>query len=176
MKRKKLFSNPGLVTRPTTDRLRETIFNIISGSVREARVLDLYAGTGALGIEALSRGALNCFFIDSQKKAVAIIGKNIEACSLAGCSKVITWDIVKNLNCLKGREEKFDLVFMDPPYDCNTVNRTLNNLHDSGALAEEADLIIEHVPAEPVTETPFFQITDYRTYGKTTVTFLKYTG
>ncbi|MFA6011953.1 MAG: RsmD family RNA methyltransferase, partial [Desulfobacteraceae bacterium] len=80
-KKKKLLSVPGMDTRPTADRLRETLFNILSYDVREAVVLDLFAGTGALGLEALSRGAASCVFIDNSRDALSVIKKNCDACT-----------------------------------------------------------------------------------------------
>ncbi|MEA3417324.1 MAG: RsmD family RNA methyltransferase [Thermodesulfobacteriota bacterium] len=101
LKAKKLYSARGRVVRPTSDRLRESIFNILSFHIKQAVVLDLFAGTGALGIEALSRGAESAVFVDIHNGALSIIKRNIKACELENKSKIIKWDIVKNLNCIK---------------------------------------------------------------------------
>ncbi|MEA3429150.1 MAG: RsmD family RNA methyltransferase [Thermodesulfobacteriota bacterium] len=101
LKGKKLYSVLGKTVRPTSDRLRETIFNILAFHVKQAIVLDMFSGTGALGIEALSRGAESAVFIDIHNKALSVIKRNIKACKLENKTKVIKWDIIKNLNCIK---------------------------------------------------------------------------
>ena len=98
LKGKKLYSVHGSATRPTADRLRESIFNILSTRVFKAVVLDLFAGTGALGIEALSRGAVSAVFVDNSRKAVSIIRRNITSCAFDQRANIIKWDIKKNLN------------------------------------------------------------------------------
>jgi 16S rRNA (guanine966-N2)-methyltransferase len=175
LKRKTLLSVPGLGTRPTSDRLRETLFNILGYDVKNATVLDLYAGTGAMGLEALSRGALFCTFIDNGREALTVIRKNIEACRLNEKSAVYGWDASQNLSRLKTTGHRFDLVFIDPPYHQNLVPPTLVNLVSSGCLAHGARLVIEHAIPDPVTlPSGFFSLTDYRKYGKTAVSFLSY--
>ncbi len=174
-KRKKLLSVPGSSTRPTSDRLRESLFNILSGNVVKAVVLDLFAGTGALGVEALSRHAHSVVFIDNQAKAVSVITKNINACSLEESARIYKWDITRNLNCLNGRERLFDLVFMDPPYNLGMISKALVNLSKTGCLAGGAVVVAEHAVGESVGEIPdCYSITDQRQYGKTAVTFLAF--
>lgn len=173
-KKKKLISVQGLNTRPTSDRLRETLFNIISHRVLDAAVLDLFAGTGAFGIEALSRGASTAFFVERHPEAVTVIKKNIAACSFEKSSGVSRWDVSKNLNCLKGKGP-FGLVFMDPPYEKGLIPVALNHLKKSLSLKEQAILIAEHSVSEEIDSLPEgFSITDQRVYGKTTVSFLVY--
>lgn len=173
-RKKKLISVPGQSTRPTSDRLRETLFNIIAGKSDGAFVLDLFAGTGALGLEALSRGAEQAVFIDVAPKAVSVIRKNISACSMENQAVVYKWDILKNLNCLNGRTG-IDLVFMDPPYLRNMIERPLSFLDRTGALADGADIIVEHAASEAfTTDSDVFQLTDSRTYGKSALSFLTY--
>ncbi len=160
-------------TRPTSDRIRESIFNILSDLVRDAVVLDLFAGTGAMGIEALSRGARYAVFIEQNRDALATISQNIGKCSLENRSKIMRWDIVKNLNCLRNMQDPFTLVFMDPPYNQNMVEPALQNLIQSGSLAAGAVIAAEHTPEEMV-QAQGLEITDQRRYGKTTVSFLSY--
>ncbi len=174
-KRKKLAAVPGASTRPTSDRLRESLFNILAGDVADAVVLDLFAGTGALGIEALSRHAHSAVFVDNQSKAVSVINKNIDACSLEKNIKVYKWDITRNLNCLSGREQLFDLVFIDPPYNLEMIPKTLANLVKIKCLKNDAVIVVEHSSSESVGEIPdCCSMTDIRQYGKTSVTFLVY--
>ena len=165
----------GVTIRPTADRLRESIFNILSHRVRNAVVLDLFAGTGALGIEALSRGAESAVFVDNNPGALSVIRRNITSCSFEKQAQIIKWDIRKNLNCLKSASTTFDLVFMDPPYNRGMVKPALLNLEKTGSLATGARLVVEHSPLEPIPDPVFmFEITDKRKYGKTLVSFLTY--
>ena len=160
---------------PTADRLREAIFNILSDQVRGATVLDLFSGTGALGIEALSRGATFAVLIDKYKNAVLLIEKNVRACACEERVKIIQWNIIKNLTCLAGFKQAFDLVFMDPPYRKIALPKTLMSLHTANSLKVGALLVIEHSLFEPLDlESGPFTITDQRKYGKTLVSFLSY--
>ena len=171
----KLFSVEGEKTRPTADRVREAIFNILSSRVDATLVLDLFAGTGALGLEALSRGAHNAVLIETHKNALCALRRNIKALGLEGRATILKWDILKNLNCLKVFSARIDLVFMDPPYARNLIEPTLSNLHACGCLEAGARVIVEHSPREAISgdELPFHQ-EDRRTYGKTLVSFLRY--
>jgi 16S rRNA (guanine966-N2)-methyltransferase len=172
-KGRKLASFPGVATRPTTDRVRESIFNIITSSIEAAVILDLFAGTGALGLEALSRGAASAVFIDVSESAGKTIRKNIAACGVATRARVIRWNAVKNLNCLDPENGAFDLVFMDPPYGRNLVLPALKNLMKKEVLKNSAKIVIEHSDAEPIPENlPGLHLADRRTYGKTLVSFL----
>ncbi len=174
-KGRKLQPVRGRRTRPTADRIRESIFDIIGDRVREAMVLDLFAGTGALGIEALSRGADGAVFIDNDENANFMIRKNIHSCALDEKTKVIKWDIVKNLNCIRTIKPKFDLVLMDPPYNKKKTEMTLLNLHQSRCLIKGADIIIEHSVSEPISENnSIFRMIDQRRYGKTLVSILNF--
>ena len=176
-KGRKLYTIPGTLTRPTADRLRESIFNILSCLVKDAVVLDLFSGTGALGIEALSRGANSAVFIDNSKAALSIVERNIQSCAVDNLSQIITWNIVKNLNCIKSVDSKFNLVFMDPPYNKGMIKSALINLHDSGSIAKAACIIVEHTSFEPVPGAcRQFELTDQRKYGKTLISFIKPLG
>ena len=172
---KKLVSVPGLMTRPTADRVREAIFNIIGGRVRQSRILDLFAGSGLLGIEALSRGADFALFIDHHPQPISVIKKNLSACRYESQSRVIQMDLCKKKVNWKGWGPKFDLVFMDPPYDRHLIAPMLSRLHDSEVLAAGALVVAEHGGAEPPIESnaPFL-LDDQRKYGKTLVSFFNY--
>lgn len=174
-KGKKLHSVRGLIIRPTADRLRESIFNILSHEVLNAVVLDLFAGTGALGMEALSRGAESAVFVDNNPGALSVIRRNIISCSFDKQAHIIKWDIKKNLNCLKSAGAVFDLVFMDPPYNRGMVKPALFNLEQTGSLKKGARIVVEHSPLESIPDPVFmFEIEDRRKYGKTLVSFLTY--
>lgn len=174
-KGRKLLPLHGSNTRPTSGLVREAIFNICADRVRNARVLDLFAGTGAFGLEAISRGAAAAVFVDSDKSAVDLILKNIAACRAEAAATVFKWDVVVNLKCLARYDAPFDLVFMDPPYRRDVIGAALKNLQRADAISPGALLIIEHSIERPLTgiELPF-TITDQRKYGKTLVTFVSY--
>jgi len=174
-KGRKLRSVRGTRTRPTSDRTREAIFNIIGFQVRGATVLDLFAGTGALGVEALSRGARSAVFIDISSQSISILRENLAAIPLESQTRVIQWDLTRNLNCLNSIPLVFDLVFMDPPYNKNLIGPSLGHLHTSQSLGNGARIIVEHSHLEPVRLDPLpFEIVDQRKYGKTLVAFLNY--
>ncbi|MFC1812924.1 16S rRNA (guanine(966)-N(2))-methyltransferase RsmD [Thermodesulfobacteriota bacterium] len=172
---KKLHSIRGAKIRPTADRLRESIFNILGLRVRDTVVLDLFAGTGALGLEALSRGADSAVFIENDKGALSLIERNIRSCNFNDKARTIKWDIKKNLNCIKSTSPTFDLVFMDPPYNGKAIRPALLNLQRSGALEEDALIIVEHSPLEAIPEDILeLTVVDQRRYGKALVSFLNY--
>ena len=175
LKGHKLRSVRGTKTRPTADRTREAIFNIIAFQVPGARVLDLFAGTGALGIEALSRGAQSAVFIDISNQSISVLRGNLASLPLESPTKVIQWDLSRNLNCLHSSALVIDLVFMDPPYNENLITPTLGHLHTSQCLANNAHIIVEHSHLDPVFPDQLpFKIVDQRKYGKTLVAFLNY--
>ena len=172
---RKLITVPGQETRPTADRVRESIFNILAARVQGAQVLDLFAGTGAMGIEALSRGARFVFFVDDQKAALMALEKNTKACSLEGRAITVRWNILDNLDIIRNHTPAFDLVFIDPPYNKGMVRQALSNLEVSQCLANDARLVVEHSPLEAIPQNlPEFKMADQRGYGKTLVSFLNY--
>jgi 16S rRNA (guanine966-N2)-methyltransferase len=170
---RRLVSVKGSRVRPTTDKHRESIFNILSSETKGATVLDLFAGTGALGIEALSRGAEFAVFVDVYREAVAAISENLRTCSMENRAKIFRRDALKNLNCLG--TFAFDLVFMDPPYDAEAVAPALLNLEKRGCLENEALIVAEHSLYEPFgDDLENFRLTDRRRYGKTLVSFFTF--
>ena len=172
---RKLFSVKGTKTRPTSDRIREAIFNILSARIRGAVVLDLFAGTGAFGLEALSRGAEFAAFADAEREAMIVLQRNIQACRLEEKTWSVQWDITKNLNCLRAFEPAFSLVFLDPPYNRNLILPSLTNLLASQCLEKGACIVVEHAQNEPIPDNqPLIQLTDQRRYGKTLVSFFAY--
>jgi 16S rRNA (guanine966-N2)-methyltransferase len=175
LKGRRLHTVPGLRTRPTADRTREAIFNILGAAVHDAHLLDLFAGTGAYGIEALSRGAASAVFVEAARDALHVLSRNILACGLAENTRVLRWNAARNLNCLRNWEPKFQLIFMDPPYGRGLVPPALFHLHAAGCVASGARLIIEHGADDPLPEpAPPYHLQDRRRYGKTLVSFLRY--
>ncbi|WP_373498182.1 16S rRNA (guanine(966)-N(2))-methyltransferase RsmD [Desulfococcus sp.] len=172
---RKLIPIRGSDIRPTADRVREAVFNIIASDIRDARVLDLFAGTGAMGIEALSRGARSAVFIDGRKASLAVVRKNIDLLGIGDRSRVILWDAARNLNCLRAETPDIHLVFMDPPYQKSLVGPALLHLADCGALLPGALIVVEHAVSEPLPEEmAAYALADQRKYGKTFVSLLNY--
>ena len=128
----------GLKIRPTSDRVREAIFSIIAPHLAEARVLDLFAGTGALGLEALSRGAAHVVFVDENPGAIRLIRANAALCGAGGRATVVEAPVERALRRMSTIETSFDLVFLDPPYGQGLVEKTFPHLTEvthSGTLA-----------------------------------------
>lgn len=172
---RRLYSSSGDSIRPTSDRVREAVFSILSYRVGDAMVLDLFAGTGALGIEAASRGAAAVVCIDNSPNAIRLIQKNMNSLALADTLTVVKWDIARNLNCLQAAKPLYDLVFLDPPYEKGLVEKTLDNLHRCQGIKPGATLVVEHTARELLPEDrPYLELRDQRKYGKTLVSFLTY--
>jgi 16S rRNA (guanine966-N2)-methyltransferase len=138
---------PGLDVRPTSDRLRETLFNILSGQIEGARFLDICAGSGAVGIEALSRGASHVTLIEASRKAVRVIYENIEHCHIdtESDAEVLYFDAMVALKQLNNRGRQFDIVYFDPPYRSNIYLPVLEYLGSGiNLLSPDSTLIAEH--------------------------------
>ncbi len=129
-------------TRPTTDRIKETLFNIIAPEVADAVFLDLFAGSGAIGLEAVSRGAKRAVFVDNNKKAVSVIRENIHFTGFDSRCEVIDRDFGAAVKTLDGKE-RFDLVFLDPPYGKGLSVRAVDALSASGLCVDGALVIVE---------------------------------
>ena len=175
LKGRKLRSVRGLKTRPTADRVREAIFNILAFKIQGSTVLDLFAGTGAFGIEALSRGAESVVFVDVDSDSITVLQENIKSLSLEHPTKILRWDLTRNLSCLSSLRSAFNLVFMDPPYNKNMIEPTLFNLHNSHSMERGARIVVEHSYLEPIQKGQLpFEISNQRRYGKTLVSILNY--
>ena len=173
LKGRRLVAPRGMATRPTADRIKESIFNILAGDIQNRQVLDLFAGTGALGIEALSRGAAFAVFIDRAKPALSALRRNILNLELEERTRVIHWNILTNLNCLIPDQHRFDLVFMDPPYESDAVAVSLTALTACNALAHGARLVIEHSVRESIAlPSKGLTLIDQRHFGTTLVSFI----
>lgn len=132
----------GMNTRPTTDRIKETLFNMIAHGLCDCTFLDLFAGSGAIGIEALSRGAKEAVFVEKNPKAVTCIRENLRTTKLENQSEVLVNDVISALKQLNG-QKKFDYIFMDPPYNHMLEKEVLTFLAESSLLSEDALIIIE---------------------------------
>lgn len=144
MKGRRLAPVPGRSTRPTTDKVKESIFNIIGPYFEDGQVLDLFAGTGSLGIEALSRGIARGVFVDMDAKALQVVRKNIEACGLHERSELFRADARKALQLLAGKQMQFNLVLLDPPYHLDVIPTIVTGLVQQNLLQDDAIIVAEH--------------------------------
>lgn len=165
----------GNLVRPTLDRVKETIFNVIAKAVNGANVLDLFAGTGQLGIEALSRGADACVFVERSGQVVKILKANLEKTSLAGSAHILKCDVFEALNIFASGENEFDIVFADPPYAGNFLKKT--NLLKSRLLCDimtrNSLFIIEHIKKLAVDAGGGFELKRKLDFGQTGVSIFK---
>jgi 16S rRNA (guanine966-N2)-methyltransferase len=175
LKRRRLYTAKGQHIRPTADRIREALFNILADQIQGANVLELFAGTGALSIEALSRGAAKSLMIDKSARSVAVIQRNIQVCALEDRATVIKMDVRQNLRRVLTTFQPFNLILMDPPYHQGLIKPAFLNVHKSGKLEKNALLVLEHEREEiQPTEIYGFKCRDQRKYGKTLVSFFRY--
>jgi 16S rRNA (guanine966-N2)-methyltransferase len=171
-KGKSLDAPKGLNTRPTTDRVREALFNVLTHGAPEIafeniRVLDLFSGSGALGLEALSRGARYCLFIEEDAGARGAIRRNVEALGLTGVTKIWRRDATR-LGPV-GTMSPFDLVFCDAPYGKGLGTRALESALDGGWLAPDAVAVLEERAGEPADWPQGLEEIDRRRYGDTEI-------
>jgi 16S rRNA (guanine966-N2)-methyltransferase len=161
--------------RPTADRLRESVFNILvhayDDPFQDARVLDLFAGTGALGIEAISRGAVFTLFVDNGAEARALLRNNVEALALGGVTKVYRRDAT-DLGPAHPMEP-FSLVFLDPPYGKGLAEKALASLRDGGWLKPKALLVVEEAKAAAFAAPDGYEELERRVYDDTEFVFLR---
>lgn len=158
--------------RPTYDRVRESVFGILGPRVEGARVLDLFAGSGAVGIEALSRGAAHAVFVEEWDKACEAIRRNLTHCKLTSRGRILRCTVESAIRKLHRDKESFNLIFVDPPYLKGLVSPTLRKLAASSIAAPDALIIVEHHPKEVIPEIEGLTLTDSRKYGQTLITFL----
>ena len=179
-----LNSVKGIKTRPIQDRIKASLFNILSGVIPDSRVLDLFAGTGAIGIEALSRGAKSCIFIDNNTSAVQIIKKNLEATRLLNKAQVIKYDVFEIIPYFEKNNMQFDLVLASPPYpfveENSYRNRLLilfSSLCSDRTIQPEGIMMMQHrkTAFEIPPEAFYLELFDTRIYGDTQLSFFKTT-
>lgn len=171
----KLYTLEGSATRPTLDRIKESLFSIIQSKIPESIVLDLFAGSGALGLETLSRGASFCVFCDHSKKASNIVKQNIEKTNFIDKSKLYTADYKTCINQLKHENSKFDIIFLDPPYDSNLINQSVNKIIENNLLSENGIIVAETDNDTVIEDLKQLNIDTYdiRKYGRVKVLLLK---
>lgn len=140
---RRLRAPDGLATRPTSDRVREALFNIIAARVPGARFLDVCAGTGAVGLEAISRGAEEAVFVEQSRRALEQLESNIEQLGVGGSTRIVGKEAVAALRSLASREEQFDIVYVDPPYDAELYRPILRLLGVSALVAPDGLVVVE---------------------------------
>lgn len=168
---RRLVAPAGRGVRPTTDRVRESIFGRLGG-LEGACVLDLYAGTGAMGIEALSRGAASVVFVERARDALDALRRNLSALGVASRVRVVVRDAAAAVADLGRAGERFDLVLVDPPYETDEADRALRALVRAGVLADGALVVVERSRRHPLPPVPGLAVEDERRYGDTIVSRL----
>ena len=168
----RLSAVPGETTRPITDRVKESLFDILGNLVVEARVLDLFAGTGSVGIEALSRGAREAVFVEQDRRALATIRRNLAATRLGERARVVAGDVFASLS--EPPAEPFDLIYVAPPQYRRLWVRTLQAIDRPGYLAPEGLAVVQIFPKEDEDVTlHHLQRTEERRYGSTLLIFFE---
>lgn len=142
-RRTQLKTVEGLSTRPTTDRIKETLFNMLQNQLYDTRFLDLFAGSGGIGIEALSRGAENAVFVENNQAAVDCIVTNLNNCHMKDQGRILKMDCLEAIKVLDREHSTFDYVFMDPPYGMEHEKRILFELRSRSIITEDSIIIIE---------------------------------
>lgn len=173
----KLYTLEGIDTRPTLDRVKEPLFSIIQQEVPGAVVLDLFAGSGALGLEAVSRGAKEAILCDQSVKAIHIIEQNVDKLQEKSNVRLLQKDYKKALEILKQEKRKFDIVFLDPPYRTDFASKAAKKIVQDELLNQEGIIIVETdckdaVKAQ-INELGCLEIYDERKYGRANLIFMK---
>ncbi|WP_251316991.1 16S rRNA (guanine(966)-N(2))-methyltransferase RsmD [Flintibacter muris] len=171
---RKLKEPKGMDTRPTTDKVKEGLFNIIQFELEGRRVLDLFAGTGQLGLEALSRGAEHCTFVDQRREAAALVRENIRLCRFEDRARVAQEESLSFLSLCR---EKFDIVFLDPPYASGLLEKSLESLTRFDILREHGIIVCESGTdwSVPTLTPPYEAGREYR-YGQIKLTVCRRAG
>ena len=170
----KLMTLEGLDTRPTTDRVKESLFNLLQYDFYNKRILDLFAGSGALGLEGISRGAISVTFVDMSKACIEIIRKNAEKTKSLNESKFIQGDCLSAIHRLE--KDNLDLIFMDPPYSKGHVEPILEAIIQDGVLKVGGLIVIEHAKNDVWNHPDTLELVKTRTYGITTLTIYRRTS
>jgi len=171
-KGRRLKTFEGLHIRPTSDRLRETLFNVLAPRIEGARFVDICAGSGAIGIEALSRGAECVVFIESSRKAVSLISENLQHCGIKEGVRVVNREALSALKYFSQREMQFDIFFFDPPYDSEIHSPVLWHIAKNNLLAHDGIVVVEHRRQLPLAPN-FDKLRPYREIiqGESCLTF-----
>lgn len=172
---KKLVSLEGMNTRPTLDRVKEALFNIIQFDIVDKNVLDLFAGSGAIGIEAISRGAKSATFCDNSIDAIKIIETNVRNTRSTEKAKIIHGDFLTALKQLSKNKRTFDIVYLDPPYKTEFANIAIDKIIELNLLSKDGIIIVETDDAEKerTIKNDDIEIFDIRKYGRAILIFIR---
>ena len=170
----KLYTLEGMNTRPTLDRVKESIFNIIQNKIEDSKVLDLFAGSGAIGLECISRGAKEAILCDKSKEAIEIIKKNAQKTHMEEQVQILNTDYETCLEKIK--KQQFDIIYLDPPYETNYIVEALKKIIKFEMATNESIIIVETDDEKRILkeiEDLEVKIVDKRKYGRATIIFLK---
>ena len=168
---KKLITSDDLKIRPTLDRVKESVFNMIAFDLPDSCVLDLFSGSGALGIEALSRGAKLCHFVDKAAESLKITTKNLEATHLSASAVVVNCD---SLDFISSTDKKFDIIFIDPPYESDLYEKSLSAIKEAKILNDDGFIVLEYdIEISPEFDTCGFEIIKDKKYGRVKILIMK---
>jgi 16S rRNA (guanine966-N2)-methyltransferase len=175
LKGRKLSTVKGSLVRPTSEKVREAIFDIMRPVVTDEAFLDLFAGTGGMGIEALSQGVMRAVFIEKNARVISVLRENINNLHLEDRAQIIPLSVTRGLRLLKMRGEQFRLIFLDPPYHSNLVEKALLELSEAKVVAENGIVIAEH-PSNEIVKASYEDLVldDRRQYGQTLISFFTY--
>ena len=164
----------GMNTRPTIDRTKEALFSIILPYIKDAIILDLFSGTGSLGLEALSRGAKYAYLNDYSRECNKIIKENISKCKIDDNYQVLQMNFINAIKHIKNMSNKIDIVFLDPPYKKGLITTSIENLHDSDIINKDGLIICEYDKNEEIEEKILsFVLVDKRKYGIANIAIYK---
>ena len=171
----KLYTLEGLDTRPTLDRVRESLFNIMQDNIKDSVVLDLFAGSGAIALESISRGAKKAVLCDKNKKAIEIINKNVQKLRIQDKVKIAFTDYENFLNT---SNEKFDFIYIDPPYNTNFISTSIKIINDRNLISKDGIIVAEtdeeqRIKKEIADLQINIKIYDTRKYGRARLMFMR---
>jgi 16S rRNA (guanine966-N2)-methyltransferase len=176
-KGRRLVTPRGDVTRPTADQVRIALMDTLAPRLPDARVLDLFAGAGGVGLEALSRGAAHATFVERDARAVAALRDNVAALGVGGAARVLREDVARALTALARTGERFRVVFLDPPYDTDLAASTLDALGGGALLEPDALVVVQHRTKRPPADVAgVLRAFRARRFGETTLTFFRAGG
>lgn len=157
--------------RPTTDKVKEAVFSMIAGYLYESIVIDLFSGTGSLGLEAISRGANKVYFVDSDRRSISIIRENINHCKVEDRTVVLHADYASAISKI---DDKADVIILDPPYSSGYITKSIKIIQEQGLLAEDGIIVAEHAVTEELPEEiSGLQIYKFKKYGKINISIYK---
>lgn len=169
-----LFAPEGLETRPTTDRIKETLFNIIAFDLVDCQFLDLFSGSGGIGIESLSRGAKRAVFVEQSKHALSHIHKNLEKTQLKQQAEILGINVINALKLLEERQDKFNIIFMDPPYALENIEKILEEAEK--ILEDTGYMILERSSTKSLLLPDSLVLWKEKVYKTTTLSFIRKKG